>query len=74
MKQIFYFINGIYLVLKEQYKRVYQELIVKTDDEELALLLRTPEDKYRFQEAISHISEGETKEVVLNGKKVKIYC
>jgi hypothetical protein len=50
-----------------------EELMVRTDDENLEKLLKTPADKVRFQKAIDHLSRDlNSQEIILNGKNVTI--
>lgn len=48
-------------------------LMVKSNDENLEQLLESPEDKAKFQRAVDEISKKSTStEVILNGRNVTI--
>jgi hypothetical protein len=53
--------------------KLVEDLMVRTDDENLEKLLKTPADKVKFQKAIDHISRDlNSQEIILNGKHVTI--
>lgn len=52
---------------------VINDLMVKTDDENLEKLLENPEDQVKFQKAIDNvIKESNSQDIILNGKNVTI--
>jgi hypothetical protein len=52
---------------------VINDLMVKTDDENLEKLLEKPEDQVKFQKAIDNvIKESNSQNIILNGKNVTI--
>ncbi len=71
MEKLVGILNGIYFTVKDQ----VNSILVKTDDENLDILLENPDDQFKFQQAIedvlknkSHSADFELK----NGNKVKI--
>ncbi len=62
----------LYDAMKHQYEMI-SDLLVKTDDEMLHQLLKSGEDKVKFQKAIDEvIGTNLQKEVILNNHKVVI--
>jgi hypothetical protein len=65
-------LSSVYRIIFNQFKLI-NELIVKTDDENLERLLQRPEDKVKFQKAIDEvISSSSTKNITINGKNITI--
>lgn len=52
----------------------FNSLLTKSDDENLNILLENPQDKVKFQKAIDELlkNSNSPREVILNGKKIKL--
>lgn len=69
------FSNKILLALKLIFNQIksINDLMVKTDDENLEKLLEKPEDKVKFQKAIDNVlKDSVSQDIILNGKNVTI--
>ncbi len=75
MTNIFDLPTKMFFVLKLIFNQVktINELIIKSDDENLEKLLERPEDKVKFQKAIDEVMKDSiSKDVTLNGKNITI--
>lgn len=75
MNTIFDLPTKMFFVFKLIYNQVrtINDLIIKSDDENLEKLLEHPEDKVKFQKAIDEVmKDSSSKDITLNGKKITI--
>jgi hypothetical protein len=75
MNYFFDFQNKMFLAFKLIYNQVktINDLMIKSDDENLEKLLERPEDKVKFQKAVDEVmKDSVSKNVVLNGKNITI--
>ncbi|WP_163408662.1 hypothetical protein [Flavobacterium ajazii] len=62
----------VFKLLYDQVKTI-NDLMIKSDDENLEKLLEKPEDKVKFQKAIDEVMKDSTsKDITLNGKNITI--
>lgn len=65
-------LTSVYRLVFNQFQLI-NDLIVKTDDENLEKLLQKPEDKVKFQKAMDEVINGSsTKDITINGKNITI--
>lgn len=63
---------SLFRVVRNQF-RLANGLVVKSDDESLAELLQSPQDRIAFQKAIDEvINESSSKDITVNGKTITI--
>lgn len=67
--------NKVFLIFKLIYNQVetINDLMMKSDDENLEKLLKRPEDKAKFQKTIDEVMKDSiSKDIILNGKNITI--
>lgn len=65
-------LSSVFSVMINEFRSI-NDLIVKSNDENLESLLQKPEDKLKFQKAVDEvIKESSTKDITLNGKNITI--
>lgn len=75
MNNLFDLPTKMFFVLKLLYDQVktINDLMIKSDDENLEKLLERPEDKVKFQKAIDEVMKDSiSKDITLNGKNITI--
>jgi len=64
--------SSIFRLIFKEFRSI-DNLIVKSNDENLESLLKKPEDKLKFQKAVDEvIKESSTKDININGKNITI--
>ncbi|MBQ0907498.1 hypothetical protein KBJ98_02150 [Flavobacterium sp. F-328] len=65
-------LSSVFNVMINEFRSI-NDLIVKSNDENLESLLQKPEDKLKFQKAVDEvIKESSTKDITLNGRNITI--
>lgn len=75
MNNLFDLPTKMFVVFKLIYNQVktINDLMIKSDDENLEKLLERPEDKVKFQKAIDEVMKDSiSKDITLNGKNITI--
>ena len=65
-------LSSVFKLIFNEFRSI-DNLIVKSNDENLESLLEKPEDKLKFQKAVDEvIKESSTKDITINGKNITI--
>lgn len=65
-------LSSVFRLIFNEFRSI-DNLIVKSNEENLESLLEKPEDKLKFQKAVDEvIKESSTKDITINGKNITI--